>query len=136
MSSPDPLVEEFPNVPLNRLLGLRLERLEEGEAEVAMPVKEAYLQEGGVVHGGVISALADTAAVYALIPGLPEDRTLTGVEFKVSFLKPVRLGAGDLVARARTVRRGRQIGFSEVEVSQDGKPVATGTFTFLIYRAP
>ncbi len=136
MSSTERLLAEFPSVPLNRLLDLRLERLAEGEAAVTMPVMEAYLQEGGVVHGGVISALADTAAVYALIPGLPEDRTLTGVEFKMSFLKPVRLGAGDLVARARTVRRGRQIGFSEVEVSQDGKLVATGSFTFLIYRSP
>ncbi len=136
MSSPEELREEFSSVPLNRLLELRLESLAEGAAEVAMPVKEAYLQEGGVVHGGVISALADTAAVYALIPGLPEERTMTGVEFKVSFLRPARVGAGDLVARAHTVRRGRQIGFSEVEVSQNGKAVATGSFTFLIYRSP
>jgi uncharacterized protein (TIGR00369 family) len=97
-----------------------------------MPVKRSYLQEGGVVHGGVLSALADTAAVYLLFPDLGPDETMTGIELKISFVRPAVLGAGDLEARARPVKRGRRVAFCDVEVLQKRTLVAKGLFTYLV----
>lgn len=120
----------FAESPINRELGFRLLRSEDGCGEVALTPRPELLQEGGVVHGGVLSALADTAGVYALLPRAIEDgRFLTGIEFKVNFLSPARLEGGDLVARSRITKRGRTLAIVEVDVFQGERPVATAIFT-------
>ena len=78
----------FTRVPVNRTLGFTLVSCGEGQAVLTMPVREEYLQENGYLQGGLVSAVADTAAAYAFLPGLPEGRGMTGVELKVNFLRP------------------------------------------------
>ena len=96
-----------------------------------MPVSQAYVQEEGVVQGGVISALADTTAVYVFIPDLPAGRKMTSIEFKMNFLRPVEGNSGVVQARARVVKRGRTVAVTEVEVFQDASLRAKGMFTYL-----
>ena len=67
----------FERTPLNRTLGMRLVDREPGRAEVELPVDGRFVQEEGVVHGGVLATLADTAAVYAVRPDLPPERGIT-----------------------------------------------------------
>ncbi len=93
-----------------------------------MPLAETYLQEGGVVHGGVISSLADTAAVYTLYPYLTENQSMTSIEFKMNFLSPALCENGDLLAKANLVKRGRKVALCDVEVYQKEKLVAKGLF--------
>jgi uncharacterized protein (TIGR00369 family) len=117
-----------------RFLGYRLVSRTDNEAVLAAPVRPELLQVDGCVHGGMIATLADTAAVWLLYPDLPEDRTLTSIEFKLNFTCPARLEAGDLVARARLVKRGRTVALSDVEVSQGDQLVAKGLFTYLLFN--
>lgn len=124
----------FAGVPVNRTLGFTLVSCGADGAELTMPVREEYLQENGFLQGGVVSALADTAAAYALLPGLREGYGMTGVEFKINFLRPALPGRGDLTARARVVRQGRTIGVVQVEVEQAGRMTALGTFTYLSFE--
>ncbi len=99
-----------------------------------MPVREEFRQEGGVVQGGIVAAFADTASAYAFVPSLGENETMTGVEFKVSFLESASHDAGELEAVAYVVRRGRRLGVSEVRVSQSGREVLAGLFTYLFKK--
>ncbi|HSK81025.1 MAG TPA: PaaI family thioesterase [Thermoanaerobaculia bacterium] len=126
----------FARVPVNRTLGFTLVSCGEGQAVLTMPVREEYLQENGYLQGGLVSAVADTAAAYALLPGLPEGRGMTGVEFKVNFLRPTLPNRGDLTARAKVVRQGRTIGVCQVDVEQEGRAVAVATFTYLFFDRP
>jgi len=126
----------FARVPVNRTLGFTLVSCGEGQAVLTMPVREEYLQENGYLQGGLVSAVADTAAAYALLPGLPEGRGMTGVEFKINFLRPTLPGRGDLTARAQVVRQGRTIGVCQVTVEQGGREVAVATFTYLFFERP
>ena len=126
-------IGRFDSVPINRHLGFTLVSRSPEESVVTMPLRPEFIQEGGVVHGGVLSALADTAAVYTFWPYLSEERSMTSIEFKVNFLSPVRPGGGDLTARARVIRRGRTIGVCDVEVSQHEKPVVKGLFTYIFF---
>lgn len=126
----------FARVPVNRTLGFTLISCGEGQAVLSMPVREEYLQENGFLQGGIVSAIADTAAAYALLPGLPEGRGMTGVEFKINFLRPTLPGQGDLTARARVVRQGKTIGVCQVDVEQAGREVAVATFTYLFFERP
>ena len=86
-----------------------------------------------MVHGGIISTLADTAAVYTLHPYLTENQSMTSIEFKMNFLSPVLIENGDLLARARLVKRGRKVALCDVEVLQKEKLVAKGLFSYLLF---
>jgi uncharacterized protein (TIGR00369 family) len=136
-SKPDDVrarAEKMRRVPINRFFGMTLVACRRTSAEITLPMRAAYLQEEGIVHGGIVTALADTAAVYSLLPGLPQALAMTGIEFKMNFLEPVMPGRGPLTALARAVRRGRTIGLSQVKVSQQDRLVALGTFTYLFRK--
>jgi uncharacterized protein (TIGR00369 family) len=123
----------FAAVPVNRHLGFDLLAAGSGETVVSMKIRAELVQETGVLHGGIISALADTAAVYLFYPFPDDDRRMTCVEFKINFLAPARPGRGPVQARAVVVRRGSRIGVADVAVTQSETPVAKGTFTYLLW---
>ena len=125
--------ENFSKVPANRLFKFSLIAASDKQAEISMPLDKTYLQEGGVVHGGIISTLADTAAVYTVHPYLNENQSMTSIEFKMNFLSPVLIENGDLLARARLVKRGRKVALCDVEVFQKEKLVAKGLFSYLLF---
>ncbi len=81
--------EAFSRVPANRYLGFKLVSQSPDEAVVEMQVSPDLMQETGVVHGGFVSALADTAAVYVFHPYLSDDQSMASIEFKMNFLRPV-----------------------------------------------
>ena len=121
----------FDRVPVNRFLGFRLTAQSRNEAVVEMDITNDHTQETGVLHGGILSGLADTAAVHLFEPYLPEHQILTSIEFKLNFLRPVRVGEGVVAARSRTLRHGRKVGVAEVEVTQADVLVAKGLFTYM-----
>ena len=124
-------------VPVNRFLGTTLVARGDGRAEVALPLRPEFVQEEGVVHGGIVTALADTAAVYVLWPDLQPARGMAGVELKMNFLAAAVPERGPLRAVGSLLRAGRTIAVCESEVFQAGVLVAKGTFTFLLRdRAP
>jgi len=129
-----PAALDFGRVPVNRHFGFSLLSLSRGVAEIAMPLKRFFLQEEGVVHGGVLTTLADTAAVYTVYPFLEDGETMSSIEFKVNFLRPVFIDDGSVTAKAKLVRRGKRVALVEVDVFQARRLTARGMFTYLVYR--
>jgi len=121
---------EFEAIPINAALGMSLTR-SAGGAEIRMPLQTWFGQEGGVVHGGIITTLADTAAIYAVFPGFDRP-VMTSIDLKVNFLRPARLDGESLVATSRLIKKGRTLAVCAVEVRQGQSHVATGLFTYLI----
>src|SRR5262245_27321972 len=76
----------FQSTPCNRWFGFVLRHWSADRVELELPVRAEFLQEEGVVQGGVLTALADTAAVWLLWPDLGPHRAMTGVECKMNFL--------------------------------------------------
>jgi uncharacterized protein (TIGR00369 family) len=101
-----------------------------------MPAREDQLQPDGVLHGGVLATLADTAAVYSILPDLPEGRSITSIDFRLDFLRPARAGDGTVTAAAETLKVGRSVATAEVRLSQAGLLVARGTFVYLVLDLP
>jgi uncharacterized protein (TIGR00369 family) len=126
----------FAETPVNGLLSLRLCSRSAERVEVELDARPELAQEAGVVHGGLLALLADTAAVYLLWPDLPADRTLTSIEFKLNFLAAGRPGGPPLRAVATVLRKGRTVAVCESEVFQDGRRLCKGTFTYLQYERP
>ena len=79
-------------MPLVEVLGMReVEPDESGAIGLAMEPREDLLQSESVIHGGILSTLADTAAAWAVLRDQPMGETLTSIEFKLNFLRPARL---------------------------------------------
>ncbi len=91
-------------------------------------IEPFHLNNSGVVHGGVILSLMDSASgrsgQYAP-PGTPKVSSMT-VTLNTSFIGQTR--SGRLVATARKVSSGRSLYFTAVEVHNDaGEVVATAS---------
>ncbi len=131
MSKERELRQFFANVPVHRLLGMRMITPSPEEAIVEMDVSPDMCQETGVVHGGIVTSLADATAANLFQPYIPEHLVTTSIELKMNFLRPVLADQGKLVARGSVLKRGRKVSVAEVEIKQAGKLVAKGLFTFL-----
>jgi uncharacterized protein (TIGR00369 family) len=132
-SSQDPSAfDPVAAMPAARFFGFEFRERDEQCARVELPLRPELFQGQGRVHGGVISALADTCAVWLLLPAVLPERTLTSIEFKLNFVRPASAERGGLLAVARNVRTGRTIALADVEVLQAGELVAKGLFTYLV----
>ena len=124
--------ERFARTPCNRFLGFELRACSPERVELELPARAELGQEEGVVHGGLLTALADTAAVYLLLPFLPDDRIMTGTGCAMHFLAGADPKGAPLRAVATPLRVGKTVAVCESVITQDGRLVAKGTFTFLV----
>lgn len=114
-----------------RLFGFELVSLEKGRAVLRMKVRAKHIQIHGVVHGGIVAALADTAAALAGYPMLPRGTQLATIEMKINYLEP--LDRGEIIAEGRVLRMGRNFVVSECEVFDPQRRLAAkALMTFAI----
>ncbi len=118
-------------MPTSVWFGYRFLERDVHSARVVLPLRAEFLQVEGVVHGGILATLADTAAVYLLTPGVARDSVMTSIEFKLNFVRPAMLTSGEVVAVAKLVKRGRHVALADVELMQGDALVAKGLFTYL-----
>lgn len=105
---------EFAGQGLMSHIGARLGDFEAGRCEIILPWRSAVGQQHGFFHGGVIGAIADTAAGFAAYTMLPQDSAGLTAEYKINFLRPAK---GDhLSARAEVVRAGRSMAVCRADV--------------------
>jgi uncharacterized protein (TIGR00369 family) len=117
-------------VPYAKLLGIELEAIAPGVATLSFEIREELKQNNGVVHGGAIASLIDTAAAFAIIALLPAGEQATTIDLTISYLRPLTNGRAR--ATARVTRAGRRvIGASAELVDNAGKLAATALTTFI-----
>jgi uncharacterized protein (TIGR00369 family) len=123
------IIQQFvPHSPLVQHLGMRLEAIEDGRAELVLPFRPELATMDDIVHGGAIASLIDTAGMAASWSDDSEPESLAGstVTLNVNYVSAAR--GRDLTATASVVKRGRNMVFSEVRVTEpDGRVVATGS---------
>src|SRR5688500_7875944 len=94
-------------VPFAKLLGIQLDSVEPGHAVLSMEIRPDLKQNHGVVHGGAIAALIDSAMALAIIPLLAENERTTTVDLTIHYLRP--LTEGTARSSARVVRAGKRV---------------------------
>jgi len=111
------LHDSFARHGLMTTMGATLRLVAPGRTEIAVTPSPAITREHGLVPGGAVSALADTAAGYAALSLVPADRDVVATEYKVNFLAPA---IGDrIVARASVMKGGSTMALVQVEVFVD-----------------
>src|SRR5438034_158699 len=64
-------------------LGFDVEKVEKARAVFLLDVREHHKQIHGVVHGGILAALADTTAAIAAYSVVPKGTEIATVELKI-----------------------------------------------------
>lgn len=128
---------ELPGAPINRLTGLRPTDVGLGKATFSMPVTRWYEDCFGLIWAGVFALFADAPLGIAIYTGLPPGKTVATSELNLSFVRPFTRETGNLVGRAVSIHQGRQVGLSEVEISdRNGRIMGHGTTRCLIMDIP
>jgi uncharacterized protein (TIGR00369 family) len=111
------------------LLGFDVESVQAGRAIFRLDVRPRHKQIHGVVHGGILAALADTTAAIAAYTAVPKGTEIATVELSINYLEPVP--GGRIKADARVLRAGRNFVVTECEIfTEDGKLAAKALLTF------
>jgi uncharacterized protein (TIGR00369 family) len=124
------LHQALDEVPFAHLIGLELGTVERGEATFHLPVRPELKQNKGLTHGGVIAALIDTAAAFAVVSLLEPEQSTTTIDLTIHYLRP--LTAGRATAHARVLKAGRRILVISVDVLDESEAlVATALTSYL-----
>jgi uncharacterized protein (TIGR00369 family) len=122
--------ESVHTAPFPALIGMTIEELDFDRCRIDLTLRKDHLQPFGIVHGGVLATLIDTATFWAAFMRLPEDSGLVNVDLKLNYLKAVT--SGHLRAQGQCLRAGRQISYTVASVFDDaGELVAHGTSTMM-----
>jgi uncharacterized protein (TIGR00369 family) len=117
-------------IPFNKVLGLKLRSLEKGRALLEVPFRDELVGDPfrPALHGGVLSALADTAGGAAVWGSVPDPRSrVSTIDLRLDYLRPARLEA--VLADARVVRLGNRVGVVDMRLfheSDEAVTIATG----------
>ena len=122
-------------MPFAGLLGVEIVANEPDEVRARLAWDPSRCTTGGALHGGALMGLADTVGGMAAFLNLPEDAAgTTTIESKTNFLRAVREGHVDAVARPLHV--GRTVIVVETDLFDDaGRRVAKVTQTQAVLRS-
>jgi uncharacterized protein (TIGR00369 family) len=117
--------------PFVRHMAMHITELAWGRATLEMAAAEFRLQPFGVVHGGNIATLIDTAAFWAcFLPMDSDEDGLASVDLKLNYLAPARIEA--LRCTGVLIKAGKTLSYAEAEVrGGDGRLIAHGTSTLM-----
>jgi 5-carboxymethyl-2-hydroxymuconate isomerase len=122
----------MPAPPFNQYLGIRVVRMEGGEAEASIELAPHHTNNRGVAHGGVVSSLLDSAMGAAVISAIPKEWWCATTGLSIQFVAGAHEGA--LTATGQVVRRGRAIAFVQgLAHDASGRLVATAQGTWHLW---
>jgi len=97
---------------------------------VHLRVRDELLQNQGVVHGGAVASLIDTASAFAVLSQIDVNERVTTTDLTIHYLRPVTTGR--MTATARIVRGGRRLFVLSVDVTNEADALlATAVTTYI-----
>jgi uncharacterized protein (TIGR00369 family) len=123
----------MPTTPFISGLGLVFDRYEPDDVVMRLPFREDLTNDGTYFHGGVIASAIDTAGAAAAWSNHDFDKGARASTVSMSVQYVGAAKRSDLVCSARTVRRGKELTFTEITATDaDGAVVAHAVQTYRI----
>lgn len=119
--------------PFERLLHMEILDAADGQATLRMPFLVSHAQGAGLMHGGALVSLADTAVAMAIKSLVSPKSHFATISLETKFLYPVKKGM--LTAKARITSRQERIWLGTAVVyDEDDRPVIEFQSTFKIAK--
>lgn len=119
--------------PYANLVGFRIVSQSPGESRLEITVRDELFNPNGVVHGGVLFAMADTGMGAALHQMLSEGELCATINCSISYFKSVNSGTVSCVSKV--INRGRSIATLESEIWNADSLVATAHGQFSVFTS-
>jgi uncharacterized protein (TIGR00369 family) len=118
MPTPQELAAVWSTMPFAQSIGSELIDADPAGVRARIEWDESRCTAGGMLHGGVLMSLADSAAAVCAFLNLPEGAAgTTTVESKTNFLRAVR--EGGVTASSTPLHKGRRFVVVETELRDD-----------------
>jgi uncharacterized protein (TIGR00369 family) len=123
----------MPKTPFIGGIGLVFDRYEHDDVTIRIPFREDLTNDGTYYHGGVVAAAIDTAGAAAAWSNHDFDKGARASTVAMSVQYVGACKKSDLLCHARTVRRGKELTFTEITATDaDGNVVAHAIQTYRI----
>ena len=121
------------DVAVARLIGFEAKDVADGHATVTLSAGPQHANPMGTLHGGILCDIADAAMGLAFASTLAPEESLTTVELKINFFRPV--WQARLKAQGTVVQRGQTMGYVECTVTdEENRLVAKAASTCMVLR--
>jgi uncharacterized protein (TIGR00369 family) len=122
-------------LPHSHALGMKVDSFGDGQAVLSMPYDRRLIGDPatGVLHGGAISALIDTASGASVMAHPSAPVSTATLDLRIDYMRPATPGQ-TVTAHAHCFHITRTVAFVRVLATDDdtGRPVATGAATFTL----
>ena len=115
-------------------LGIHQDLVTKDRVELSKPVQAKHLQPYGIVHGGINTVLAETAASLGANANVAPGRIAVGVNVTTQHLQAIREGVIFVVATPDHV--GRTLQTWQARLLVNDRLTATATITLMNVPAP
>lgn len=101
----------FANQRVMETLGIHIHDLQPGRIELRMPFAEAFTQQHGFLHAGILTTALDSACGYAAFSLMAAEAEVLTAEFKTNLLAPAE--GSEFAFRATVLKPGRTLTVAE-----------------------
>jgi uncharacterized protein (TIGR00369 family) len=124
-------------IPFNRFLGIVVEELREGFCRLKIPYREELIGDPfrPALHGGVLSALADTTGGAAVFTVVSLGDRVSTIDMLIDYLRPAELK--DIACEATVTRIGNRVASTDMKLFHPNTPdqfIATGRAVYNVKR--
>ncbi len=109
-------------IPFNRVLGIEILELLPGRALFAVPFRPELIGDPSrpAIHGGVLSAVADTCGGCAVFCAIGDEDRVSTIDLRIDYLRPGR--PEELRCRAEVLRVGNRVGVAQITLFHTSAP--------------
>jgi len=119
-----------PKAPFEKYLGIKIIKAKDGYAKVKMPYRKELTNPHGLIHGGAIASLSDTAMAVAILSKYLHSSFYT-VKLEIKFRSPSK--RGEMFAEAKIIDKRKRFIFGRIEVKDSkGKLLAQVSAVFYL----